>query len=351
MSNMSNPDPRRTARDEPVRIRYISPADAPVLDAMVDGADAEPRAMSETDAARRERLDALLGLLDAVGPDESAAEQEAGVRRTLAAVQMARQRERFATQVQMLTEPEPSVGIGWRQVAMAAAAFVVAVSLLFPVLEHNRSEARRIACATNLGQAGMAFADYATDNSDMMPRGRVQPGATWWNVGQQPEHEHGISPSNTAHLFILIDKGYVDAEQLACPENSTAFVREITQNQKDWPSPEAVSYSYQNQYTAEPFRLSRNGQLAVLADKNPLFVVRAGDMTFDDQTPRTAASRIHDGRGQNVLTADGSVRWTVQPMIRIPGRGNATNFWVADGVDVFTGREVPTSHDDSFLVP
>ncbi|MFA9479870.1 hypothetical protein ACERK3_16425 [Phycisphaerales bacterium AB-hyl4] len=341
---------RREQLEQPVQIRYVSPADAPVLDAIVDGS-AVKATMSETDAQRREKVESLLGLLDAVGPDESGDEQEAGVRRAIAAVQAARQRERFATQVQMLTEPEPTLGVGWRQVAMAAAAFVVAVSLLFPVLEHNRSEARRIACASNLQQAGMAFGQYAAANNGMMPRGHVQPGSTWWNVGQQPDHEHGASPSNTAHLFILIRQRYVEPETLACPENSAAFVQQLTQNQIDWPSPDAVSYSYQNQYTSDPLRLSRSGHAAVLADKNPLFVMGASGMSFDEKTPRTAASRIHDGRGQSLLTADGGVRWTVSPMLRIPGRGDSTNFWVADGVKTFTGRELPSSPDDSFLVP
>ncbi|MEX1017333.1 MAG: hypothetical protein WDZ31_11370 [Phycisphaeraceae bacterium] len=349
---------RSSTGEKGVRIRYVSPADAPVLDALLDRPEAAAQAggpspeAAPADAARRARISQVLSLLDYAGPDESGEEHEQGVRAALAAVQAARQRERFATQVQMLTEPEPSIGIGWRQVAMAAAVFVVAVSLLFPVLEHNRSEARRIACASNLRTAfSEGFGAYATDYNGMLPRGEVRQGNVWWNVGQRPEHEHAGSPSNTAHLFILIHEGYVDPATLACPENSTAFVRQLSANQRDWPSPEAVSYSYQNQYRAEPLRLNRNGHLALLADRNPLFVMRGGTMTFDRTTPRTAPSRIHDNRGQNVLTADGGVRWTLRPLLSVPRQGDG-NIWVADNdVKVFTGRELPASEADSFLVP
>ena len=83
----------------------------------------------------------------------------------------------------------------------------------------------------------------------------------------------------------------------------------------------------------------------VLADKNPLFVAAAR------ADAETGNSPNHDGRGQYVVRADGSVTWEVSPNIG-PGRDN---IWtVGSGknqVVTYTGTEVPASLSDVFVCP
>lgn len=334
------------------KIRTLSEADAQALDALLAGSRVSAQAGAHAaayagDPQRIERVSKVLSLLDALPVAEPSNDL---VARTMTAIEQTRQRERFASQVQMLAGSDGSLGVGWRQILSAAAVFIIGISLLLPFLSRSRAEARRVACATNLQTAGSAFGSYAADNLGMLPRGKVAPGTAWWRVGQDVE-ENAPLQSNSAHLYLLIRQNYLSPDQLACPENAHALTGEHEGHRHDWPTAQAVSYSYQNQYTRTPLRLQDAPNLALLADKNPLFLIGQGKVAFDERSSRVAPSRVHDNRGQNVLTADGAVTWSLRPLLRRGGQGTADNIWVAKGVDRYTGNETPTTPDDSFLVP
>lgn len=357
---MSNPiDHSDTSAEQPV-VRSLCPADAEALDALIAaralGRELGP--MPPGSAERTERLAALLRLLEPEAAADAPDDHRACAEQAVAAITAARQRERFAQQVQMLASPRRGLGVSFGQIAATAAVFLVGISLLIPTLERNRAESRRIACQGNLAQAGMALGSYAADHGGVLPRGPVQPGEVWWNVGQNAGNRNTAAGhawhSNSAHLYILVRQGYISADRLACPENPAAPAPgRLTAQQRDWPSPQAVSYSYQNQYTAKPIHLDQDPSLAVLADKNPLFVARDGRLSFDAAASPITPSRMHGNRGQNVLTAQGSVAWTIRPLITHPHTADGTNIedniWVLHGVSVYTGQ--PGRNDDSFLVP
>jgi hypothetical protein len=69
---------------------------------------------------------------------------------------------------------------------------------------------------------------------------------------------------------------------------------------------------------------------------------------FDDQVdPDRTNSPAHGGRGQTVLTLDGSVRFADSPIY-----GDAKdNLWLVNDVRRYTGTELPRRQDDAFLVP
>ncbi len=350
MSQSRQPDPPFNKTEDSLALVRLADADARALDARLAAraGDVTGPPLAHVDSRRVERVDALLQLI-ATWPVNGDDAGEALVQATLDRARAARQRERFATQAQMLAEAGPAGGPAWRQVASAAFAAIIALALLLPALEHNRFEARRTQCAANLSNAGEAMAAYAGDHNGNMPRDRVEPGAPWFHVGQAPGPD-GTVTSNSAHLFLLVRKGYVEPDKLACPENRHAALR-VDPAAHDWPNADAVSFSYHNQYTDQPHRLEEKAPLAVLADRNPLFTIRVGELRFDADAPRVTPSRAHAKRGQNVLRGDGSVHWQVRPLMRIPGTNSATNIWVADGVTEFTGHETPTGPADSFLVP
>ena len=251
---------RDAAPREPVAITPLCEADGEALDVALDhrrrglspGAGPVPAGSRE----RVERVAAVLNLLQRLhelGPDEADATRDGDlVARTMQAVADARQRERFAQQVQMFADPPRTLGLSWRQVATAAAVFLLGISVLMPVLDRSRADAQRAACSANLAAAGMGFSAYAADHDDALPRGPVRPGDPWTHVGRpsavSPE---GFYRSNSAHLYLLIRLGYLPPEELACASNDAAGggTAPVALGRIDWSTPQAVSYSYQNQYT------------------------------------------------------------------------------------------------------
>jgi len=65
----------------------------------------------------------------------------------------------------------PSWGsrLGWLDVTVAAAVFLVAGLLVLPAIQGSRFQARLIACQNNLRQLGLALADYSHRNDGYFP--------------------------------------------------------------------------------------------------------------------------------------------------------------------------------------
>ena len=343
-------------------LRTLAPEDARALDQRLEAGGPRGGATSGSDDGVASLL-GLLGTFDDASteaPTEAPTEAEtdpevrdaddALVQRTLAAVAARKQRERFAAQVmQAAAAPAPrGLSASWRQIAGAAAVFVVGFSLLMPAVSRARGVAQQQACATNLATAGMQLNAWAADHKGALPRGPV--GDSWIKLGQPDAvAADGRFNSNSAHLYLLIRDDYLAPEYLACASNASATTTPQVAGQMDWAVPAAVSYSYQNQYGSGPVRLDRaRPGLAVLADKNPLFVPDdAGRLVFDADTARDAASRQHRGAGQNILRVDGAAGWSEDPSV---GRDNV---WTRSGHHGgYVGDEAPADPNrDSFLVP
>ncbi len=297
---------------------------------------------------RCEKVRELLALLEQDPAQDPAGDLTA---RTLEAIRAHEQRQRFSQQVQMLAEPRRTIGVNWHQLVTAAAVFIIGASLLMPVMERQKADSYRITGAANMGLAGQAMASYAADNQGQMPRGNTRPGMIWWNVGQAPAASNQGARSNSAHLYRLVRNGYISAAELSCPENAYANRTRLTHDDFDWSGPRSVSFSYQNQYTARAIRLDEAADMAILADRNPLYPVYQGRIVFDETTPMNAPSRAHRGAGQNVLAANGVVTWRVRPIVDSFGDNGLDNIWKATGIDFYTGRETPADPFDSMLVP
>lgn len=348
MPHEDPPQPDTGTRPTP-----LCDADAAVLDALLEaraaGADAGP--MPPGCAERAGKVRGLLSLLDhADDRDVDEAHLDALTRRTLAAADEQRQRQRFAQQMAIFAEPRRTMGVAWRQVMTAAAVFLIGLSLLLPVLNKVDADAKRTACATNLGSVGAGFGSFASFNNGQLPRYRQQ-APSWWRVGQQSDEQRPVA-SNSANLYLLVRGGFVEPELLNCPANEHAPAPgRMTARDFDYPDHRAVSFSYQNQSRPEPIRLDNVAAVAILADKNPLFIITPGRFeTRADQTT-AAPSVVHGKRGQNVLLGNGNVVWTVRPVINRADGSGTDNIWTAHGIDTYTGSELPADDHDSFLVP
>lgn len=332
----------------------LSPEDARLLDQHLTRAQAGVSEPSPIIPGRPAQVASLLRTLDLGTRHEPAPATDLATR-TLARIAAARQRERLAEQIETFRAPGLGRGLAWRQIGSIAALLLLSTALLLPVLDRNRSAAERLACASHLAQAGYGLGAYAQDHLGVMPHAPTQAGASWWNVGRTPRSSEALQQSNAAHLYLMVRSGHTRAEDLACPGNpDQPAPGEMTDQLHDWRSPQAASYSYQSQFTRQHPRLEERAQLPVLADKNPLFVVRLGRVQHDPDVPLSASSRLHRGTGQNLLWTDGSVRWSSQPRIALPSRNGLAvpdNIWTASGVTRYQGNERLQDAEDVFLIP
>lgn len=302
------------------------------------GSAPSPAEGSADGAARAAKVESLLKL---IGQAPAATPPLDLVQQTMARIDRVHRQERLMLGDQM---GGPGLQARWAELGTVAAVLIVGFSLMIPALGRMREEARQVACAANLGEAGTALASYAADYNNVLPRRGAQPGAVWWNVGKDVQAD-GTIESNSAHLYGLVRANYAQPDALNCPDNPHAM-RGLSAKHNDWPTARAVSYSYQNQHGRDAIQIDRVPRLALLADKNPLFVTTNAPLDYRADRQTRAVSPLHGRRGQNILQAGGNALWSPSPVLP-----NGDNIWLANHVNRYTGTETPSGPDDSFLVP
>lgn len=343
-------------------VSTLCPADTALLDQLIDaraaGVDvAAPDALIWTnhDPVRAQQLQQLASLLNAYPVTDAPADL---AERTLLRLAENKQRLQLDQQIDRLHQHRnESVSVlarlgRWVEIGAAAAMILIGVSLMFPVLDNNQATIRQAGCLNNLGRAGMAFGGYANDHNDKLPRRTDQPKGLWIRVGQ-PQQDSQEVQSNTAHYVLLVNKGYCQVSTLACPENEHA-PSQLAAGMIDFPSPQAPSFSYQNQHTAFELRL-HNATMGILADRNPMFRVQDGRLVQDPDVSANSNSRLHNQRGQNVLLNNLAVRWYEQPVLskeKLSTHQQKTDhIWAIYKVSQYRGDESPRDPNDTHLVP
>lgn len=289
---------------------------------------------------RRSGAAALLSLLTP-GPTPSDPDRrETLVQATLGRVQQAIDTSagRFRMHPVRVGMPARS---GWRltDLAAVAAAAFLAMSVFWPMIAGSREQARRQWCTAGLSAASIGFGMYAADHNSQLPRARPSfYGGTWWDVGT-PQRSH------SANLYLLVRDGYASLAELACPGNHDAPVQKTPGDEADWRKPEEVSYSFQLFNPGRPGWGSNPG-LVILADRSPV-VERA---RLGESANANACSRNHNGRGQNLLFGDGSIRFTFTPVLE-----GGDNIWLpgrhTNAPARLSGRETPIDDADTFVGP
>lgn len=229
-------------------------------------------------------------------------------------------------------------GVRMRDVAAAAAVALVGISVFWPAARSMQESTRRDVCASNMGNAGMGLAMYASDHDGLLPRAPSSDRA-WWDVGGAHTH--------TAGLFSLATSGYASLRDLSCPGNLSALVRDDSGRMVDWRSHDEVSFSYQSPSLQSAHRWTRPERVVVLADKSPVSVRAMRGERVDPM----ARSLNHRGAGQNVLFNDGSVRFFGSPVL-----DGGDNLWLPRSLEglehpELTGRELAEDAEDAFVTP
>ena len=350
--------------NQTTRITHLSAADAAAVDRALAALWADPRQSPETIGSQPGNQNASPPETSPETSPETPPEMTAGAQvakllallaqcpaeeppanltpNTLLRITDYEQRQRLAMQIQALAGP--TVAFQWRELLTVAAVLLLGLSVLWPMLAQSRLEAQRVACLGRMGAAGEAINNYAAANAGFMPR---QPTASWASAGMNTPTNQPAT-SNSANLYLLVRQRYIDPSTLACPANVHTPVG-MTASMTDWPTPQAVPFSYQNQLSQNAPRLENIPTVVILADRNPLFAVSPNDphvVIFRKDVKFTSASYLHNQRGQNTLMTNGAVLWRKDPVMP-----NNDNIWLARGVTDYHGTEAPSDEFDSFLVP
>ncbi len=290
-------------------------------------------------AAVQQVMAALSQLTEPVAPADLAA-------RTVAAVKAMQRPAAFAG-LPAAAEPAAVSG-GWRinwadhkfNIAALLVASAVLVALVVGKLSAVRFTEQVTACAGNLQSLAGAFAAYAANNNNLLPSVATPADRDWLPPSERPGSVvDGGSISNISNLAPMMGQARYATWNLlardgAGPASAAAGV--------GVPATSLVRYSYLDQLSRYHHHYNGSGEIAVLADRNPLFVTSPAG-TGEANSPN------HAGQGQNVLFDDGSVHWSKSPDVG-PDHDNIWTIGSARRVR-YTGLEEPADPNDIILVP
>lgn len=206
--------------------------------------------------------------------------------------------------------------------AVAATILGIAATLVFPAIAGMRGDHARVVCADNLRKMGISLAMYSQREGNHFPVVSTQ------------------GPLNNAGSFALAlktDDLVGDVRDLLCPaaNNGIVLLPNLDQYLASREHPPLYernrrfmsgSYGYALGYRASDGRLvgyeRPSGYTPVVADRPP-----RSDETYYLNSPN------HGDQGQNVLYADGTVRWLPFSIVAGDDLYHNRNCDVAAGVD------------------
>jgi zinc-ribbon domain len=255
--------------------------------------------------------------------------------------------------------------------------------LLWLILLHQREEASRMTCGTNLVVIGKAMLIYASDYDGRFPcSGGVN--ATWsssipsW-LGQNRFVAYSLTVDGSqgqctvsSCFYLLVKYAEVMPKSFICPGDAGATVfNPAADGAGDrapadlWDfgpePPRHCSYSYHQPFSLYPLTTLSEPGMAVAADRNPWMQSPAHrPKTFGLYNPDGGRKAIkagnaieHQEDGQNVLFLDNHVSFEAQPFCGV-NDDNIYTYW--DGADIrrgappIMGASKPKDKLDSLLV-
>ena len=305
-----------TFRDEKEQ-DALSPDDARLLDALVEN-NFDPTSLGSLSDDDRHRVECLMILFCLLEDYPVGDADDTLVHATMARV--ARAEDDAATRL-MFDAARAEVEGTRRRIRLPdfislAAVILIAASVIWPTTRYLRARSIDAGCANNLRRLAWAFGQYADDYQGTMPMasaGLVN--VSGWNTEVR----------NTLNLGPLIEGSYCERSHMHCPGHRGEA---------------GDSYSYQWQKPGQPaiWGGARVPSL-VLGDLNPHVDAARSHKLI----PTISMSPSHNGRGQNVLSADGNTIWLVTPLIR------NDNIYLPRGVDRLQTGVEPADMADVFL--
>lgn len=229
-----------------------------------------------------------------------------------------------------------------RELIAVAACILLLVGVAVPGVSELRGRSQRAFCANNLSSIFKGASAYQQAFADSLPFAGGVAGGSWL-----PGGESGSSyASNSRHPYLLVKLSFGPRpKDFICPGGSDAEAMPDDQvaGHEDFGIARNISYDSLNMAGASP-NLRPPVAIAYMSDANPLFVGARFNDTVDPSCTNSAA---HGGRGQSVLTLNGSVQFVRSPIYD----GKRDNLWTIGDVRRYRGTESTTRNDDAFLVP
>ena len=198
--------------------------------------------------------------------------------------------------------------------------------------QHVDEQNRRVKCAANLKQLGMAIMLYANENKGAFPRTRYDSAneetvTAFTGVEAPSPFAKGGPEANdvTASIFLLLRTSDIKNDVFVCPSGKAKPLKfpggKDFAEFSNFVSLKSLSYSYANAYPSKAaiekgFKLNfaLPAEFAIMADLNPggEALVKLDAAAGQDEM-RKGNSPNHEGLGENVLYADGHVEWSDTP--------------------------------------
>jgi hypothetical protein len=237
------------------------------------------------------------------------------------------------------------------RVLAAAAVILIVAGIWFAPLNFARQKYYQYQCKMQLARIAEGIKQYMADHDGQMPAVAIAAGAPWWKVGYQGSGNY----SNTRHLWLLPQGGYVEPADFVCPGAKIGQLVLLDSSQvkdyNDFPNRKHVAYSFRIRCN-KPQGARTASRKILISDLNPLFEVlpRPDAKTLVIQLNKKLSSLNsinHNRKGQNVLLDDGSVKF-----LKTRHFGAAKDdIFTLQNTEVYQGVEVPLCESDTFLAP
>jgi len=254
-------------------------------------------------------------------------------------------------------EQAKTAAVPWRlwwnvgRVLAAAAVILIAAGMWFAPLNFVRQKYYQAQCQAQLARIGEGVKQYMADHDGQLPAVATTAGSPWWKVGYQGNDNY----SNTRHLWLLVQGGYVEPVNFVCPGAKQGQMAQLdglqVKDYNDFPDRKHVTLSFRIRCD-RPQGAYPVGQRILISDLNPLFE----SLPRPDAKPPVIQlnkelsnlnSINHNRRGQNVLLDDGSVKFQ---KTRCFGAAE-DDIFTLQNTKVYQGVEVPLCESDTFLAP
>ena len=191
--------------------------------------------------------------------------------------------------------------LSFREPLAVAACIALLLGVFYPAVSQMRQNSRKALCSDNLRSVFNGTTMYRASFGGALPYAGQIPGASWL-----PNTENGKQfASNSRHVYLLVKMDFGPQPcDFVCPGGEAGAPMSSDQLAKCKDFQQACNINYASMNLSGPApSLRPTRALAYLSDANPLFV----NARFDPSIDATRAnSRAHGGKGQMILTLDGT---------------------------------------------
>jgi prepilin-type N-terminal cleavage/methylation domain-containing protein len=210
------------------------------------------------------------------------------------------------------------------ELLIVIAVIALIAAILFPVFARARENARRAGCQSNMKQMGLAFTQYTQDYDERYP-------IKYWACGGATGIACPYTDSSGTLWYHALFPYTKSVQIFNCP--SAAIAKQSLDSNGKWVYTTSVNYGWNESYGSLPGTTTKTTEdmfskraLADVADPGGTLLVTEADQADDgnsyhingtDSSSAKKPGQLHF-EGDNVLFADGHVKWMKQSLLLYP---------------------------------